>query len=149
MSLAQALARTDLVLGTRKIKDLISGDTIKLEFSNDFTTSFHGGGNKIGAVNSNETQAKLTIRLIAGSSDDLYFSDFIKEVRAGSAFFLPNGSLTRVFKREGDNAETKDVYQIKAPSIDKYNSNGIVFSTTAGEDAILNEYVIDCQAIRV
>lgn len=147
MSLSQSLAQTTLVLGNRIIKDLISGDAIKLEFANDTTTSFHGNYNKIVAINSNRLQATITLRLIAGSDDDIFMADAVKDIINNP--FLPNGSFTRVFKREGDNAESKEIYNVSGPTIQKSNSNGIVVSVSATEDAIVNEYIIDCKATRV
>ena len=90
-----------LVLGGRVITDVADQNWCELTYPNSLVEVKTGkNGNSIYALNSMGLMAEVTLRLIRGSDDDVYFNDLLARMKKDFAsFVLLSGQLV---KRVGD-----------------------------------------------
>lgn len=97
-----SLTGSDVVtLNGRVIHDLAQGDVITLDFAGDLVkTEPSKNGNIVYALNVAGLMSTLTMRLLAGSSDDSYINSLLaSQIQDLSGFILIVGSFV---KRVGD-----------------------------------------------
>lgn len=89
------------VINGRTITDTADGDIISITMDNDISSSVVGkGSNMIIAKNEQGKLCTITLRLLKGSSDDMFIHTYYKTYELDSAtFILGNGSFS---KRLGD-----------------------------------------------
>lgn len=101
------------VIGGRVLHDNADGDFVALEFPEDLAKmKVSKDGNAVYAFSETGRQVNVTLRLLAGSADDVYFNSLLQQLKNDpAAFALMAGSFT---KRVGDGkGGTKNiVYQL-------------------------------------
>ena len=109
-----------IIIDTRILNDLGTGDVANLEFPNNLVEAKPGkNGNTIYAYNASGKLANVTLRVLRGSSDDKYLASRMQEyINDPAAFVLIAGE---VIKRVGDGAGniTNDIYTMKGGVIQK------------------------------
>lgn len=97
-----SLTGSDVVtLNGRVFHDFANGDVVKLEFGADLVkVQASKNGNVVYALNADGNMAKLSLKLLAGSSDDRYVNSLLASQQKDlSTFILVIGSFV---KRVGD-----------------------------------------------
>lgn len=97
-----SLTGSDVVtINGRVFHDFAQGDVTTLEFAEDLVkVQASKNGNIVYALNSNGLMSRLTLKLLAGSSDDQYINSLLaSQVKDLSTFILAVGSFV---KRVGD-----------------------------------------------
>lgn len=97
-----SLTGSDVVtLNGRVFHDFAQNDIIKLDFAEDLVkVQSSKNGNIVYALNANGLMSGLTLRLLAGSSDDQYINSLLaSQIKDLSSFILIVGSFV---KRVGD-----------------------------------------------
>lgn len=89
------------ILNNRVFNDMADGSTISITFPNEKTGHMTGkNGNTIYSTDKQGLNAEVELRLIAGSSDDIWLNGLsVEQERDLPTFTLLNGSFT---KRVGD-----------------------------------------------
>ena len=130
----QALTGEDVIKLTKKViddsgnaaftstvlNDFADGDIGTIEFPNDISGVKTGkGGNSVFAFNATGLNAKMSIRIIRGSTDDKYIQTRLAEwIKDASLFTLITGELT---KKVGDGSGklTSDKYTLSGGTFQK------------------------------
>lgn len=112
-----------VVINGRVFHDLADQDFVMVEFDNDLANmKVSKDGNTIYALNLTGIQAKVTLRVLAGASDDVYLNALQQQMLNDfSSFPLMAGSFT---KRVGDGAGNVKsiVYQLAGGIFKKYQN---------------------------
>lgn len=89
------------IINDRPLTDFADGDIVTIVADNDISSAVMGkGGNMVVAENEQGKLCTITLRLLKGSSDDMYLHSYYKTYEIDSALFiLGNGSFS---KRLGD-----------------------------------------------
>ena len=101
MSVYALTGNDNLIINDRVIRDFTDGSNVHIEYSNERVGVQTGkNSNTIFADNRTGTNAVLTLRIVRGSDDDVFFNGLsIKQDKDLPTFQLMNGSFT---KRVGD-----------------------------------------------
>lgn len=138
-----SLTGNDVVtLNGRVFHDFANGDVIKLEFSGDLVkVQASKDGNVIYGLNTDGRVSTLTLRLLAGSSDDRYLNSLMASQFADlSGFILIVGSFV---KRVGDGQGniTNVIYNTIGGVIRKFPA---AKTNTAGDtDQSVSEWMLE------
>jgi hypothetical protein len=103
---AVSLTGNDTIqIDSRILADLADGDAVMLTYPNDIANvKTSKNGNTIFALNNTGQQVEVTVRVLAGSSDDKYLNSRMQEMILDFSSFV---LITGVFnKRVGDGAAT-------------------------------------------
>ena len=103
MSSVSLTGKDSITIDSRVLADLADGDSVALTYPNDIANvKTSKNGNTIYAMNNTGLQVEVTIRLLAGSSDDKYMNSRMQEMMKDfSTFVLLTGEFA---KRVGDGA---------------------------------------------
>lgn len=109
-----------IIIDSRILNDLGTGDVANLEFPNNLVEAKTGkNGNVIYAYNASGKVTNVTLRVIRGSADDKYLASRMQEyINDPPTFILIAGEF---IKRVGDGAGniTADIYTMKGGVVQK------------------------------
>lgn len=138
-----SLTGNDVVtLNGRVLHDFAQGDVITLDFSGELVKAEPSkNGNIVYALNVAGLMSRLTLRLLAGSSDDSYINSLLaSQIQDLSGFILIVGSFV---KRVGDGQGnvTSIIYNTLGGVVNKFPKAST--NTTGNVDQSVVEWVID------
>ena len=137
-----ALTGKDIVkIGSRVLFDFADGDVATLTFPNTLVEVKTGkGGNSIYALNETGRTAELSLRLIRGSSDDIYLNSLL----SAQMLDFPSAILVsgQVIKRLGDGNSVvhNDTYIVEGGVFDK--NVDVNYSTDGATDQAVSVWHI-------
>src|SRR5258708_5280971 len=137
-----SLTGNDVVtLNGRIFHDFANNDIIKLDFDGELVkVQASKNGNVVYGLNEDGKMSKLTMRLLAGSSDDRYINSLLaSQLQDLSGFILIVGSFV---KRVGDGAGnvTNVIYNTLGGVVSKFP--GAKTNTTGDVDQSVVEWII-------
>lgn len=138
-----SLTGSDVVtLNGRVFHDFAQGDIIKLDFAEELVkVQASKNGNVVYGLNENGKMSKLTIRLLAGSSDDRYINSLLaSQIQDLSSFILVVGSFVKRVGN-GSGVVTNVIYNTLGGVVSKFPAAKT--NTTGEVDQSVVEWVLD------